>query len=108
MDPDHSRAVPVRIGVVGVGRKAAAPGLAWADSVQELAAASDVFVTVLPGPVELRQAVVPYRTPRAESTPLPQIRYRTIFGVPRVSPASSGTPVAVARTPALAEVAGSF
>lgn len=82
MDPDRSRAVAVRIGVVGVGRmgepiartltgshsvkvfdtdparKVAAPDLAWADTVRELAAASDVFVTVLPGPVELRQVVV--------------------------------------------------
>ncbi|WP_336643804.1 NAD(P)-dependent oxidoreductase [Microbacterium sp. MMO-113] len=82
MDLPHSRAVPVRIGVVGVGRMGepisrtltgshlvqvfdadpvrttTAPDLAWADSLQELAAASDVLVTVLPGPVELRQVMV--------------------------------------------------
>lgn len=34
-------------------RHTAAPDLAWADTVQELA-----FVTVLPGPVELRQVMV--------------------------------------------------
>lgn len=82
IDPDYSRAAPLKIGVVGVGRMGepiartltgahsaqvfdtdparhtAAPDLAWADTVQELAAASDVFVTVLPGPVELRQVMV--------------------------------------------------
>ncbi|KTR77366.1 NAD(P)-dependent oxidoreductase [Microbacterium sp. R1] len=87
MYPDHSLAVPLRIGVVGVGRmgepiartltrshwvqvfdtdparKVAAPDLAWADTLQELAAASDVFVTVLPGPGELRQVM-------AEALPL--------------------------------------